>query len=364
MSVVAFALFGSSGAVGREARVGRSLDALIATGVPGAVVFVRDGKQAFVLARGVADSATREPMRVSARFRVASITKSFVAAVVLQLVGEGRLSLDERVGQVVPDLLPKADAAITVRELLHHMSGLYDFASDWRWFEPYFHGDPGHRWTPHELLGFARSHPLRFRPGSRWQYSSSNYVVLGLIVQAVTHKSIAAELRQRLFVPLGLRETTFDVGADTGPALAHGYTLRLNQLTDVTRFSPSAWWAAGAIVSSAGDVASFYRALLRGRILSPRLTAAMESVVPTGEPGGGDGLGVFRTRLIGTLGRSFAVRCSAGWGHSGQIDGYLSVALANRDASRQFVLLLNEDPGALPPGAAPAVAAVANAAFC
>ena len=363
--VVALGVFGLfRPAAGREDRVGHALDALIATGVPGVVVFARDGNRTFLLARGDADTATQAPMRTTARFRVASITKSFVAAVVLQLVGEGRLALDERVDDVVPGLLPKADAAVTVRDLLHHTSGLYDFATDWHWFWPYFHGDPGHQWSPRQLLAFARSRPLRFRPGSRWQYSSSNYVVLGLIVQAVTHESLATELKQRLFVPLGLRATTFEAGSAAGPALADGYTLRQSRVTDVTRFSPSAWWAAGAIVSSATDVARFYRALLRGRILPRRLMAAMESVVPTGEPGGGAGLGIFRTRLIGTLGRSAAVRCSAGWGHSGQIDGYLSVALANRDASRQFVLLVNEDPSALPPGAAPAVAAVANAAFC
>jgi D-alanyl-D-alanine carboxypeptidase len=363
--VVALDFFGrSSLPADRQDRIGRALDALIATGVPGAVAFVRDGRRTILLARGVADTATQAPMRTTARFRVASITKTFVAAVVLQLVGEGRLSLDERVDDVAPGLLPRADAAITVRELLHHTSGLYDFASDWRWFWPYFHGNPGRRWAPRQLLAFALSHPRLFRPGSRWRYSNTNYVVLGLIVQAVTRQSIATELKDRLFVPLGLHDTTFEVGPESRPALAHGYTLIRSRNTDVTRLSPSAWWAAGAIVSTAADVAHFYRALLRGIILPRRLMAAMESVIPTGEPGGGDGLGIFRTRLIAKLGPSFAVRCGAGWGHSGQIDGYLTAALANRDASRQYVILVNEDPSAFPPGAPSAIAAVANTAFC
>ena len=345
-------------------RLGRALDGLIAAGVPGAVVFVRDGPQSILLARGVTDVATRAPIGTSARFRVASITKSFVAAVVLELVGEHRLSLDERVDAVVPRLLPSADAAITVRELLQHTSGLYDFARDWRWFWPYFHGDPGHRWAPRRLLAFSLSHRLSFKPGSRWRYSNTDYVVLGLLVQAVTGRSIATELEERLFVPLGLRHTTFATGSASGPALAHGYTLLRSKIVDATGLSPSAWWAAGAIVSTATDVARFYRALLRGAILPRRLLAPMESVIPDGEPGGGDGLGIVRTRLIATLGPSYTVPCDLGWGHSGQIDGYLSAALASRDASRQYVILVNEDPGAFPPGANAALAAVADAAFC
>jgi D-alanyl-D-alanine carboxypeptidase len=325
---------------------------------------VRDGTGSVLLARGVTDTASRAPMGTAARFRVASITKSFVAAVVLQLVGEGRLSLDERVDVVVPGLLPAADAAITVRDLLQHRSGLYDFAGDWRWFWPYFHGDPGHRWTPRQLLAFGLSHPLLFRPGSRWSYSNTNYVVLGLLVQAVTGQSLGAVLNDRLFVPLGLHDTTFAAASRSSRTLAHGYTLFHSKVVDVTSFSPSAWWAAGAIVSSAADIAHFYRVLLRGLIVPGRLMATMESVVPNGEPGGGDGLGIDRTRLIATLGPSFKIRCGSGWGHSGKIDGYLSAALANRDASRQYVILINEDPGAFPPGATAALTALANTAFC
>jgi D-alanyl-D-alanine carboxypeptidase len=361
---VALALIASSGSPGRRERVGRALDQLIATGVPGAVVFVSDGSESILLARGVTDTATRAPMGTTARFRVASITKSFVAAVVLQLVGEGRLSLDERVDAVVPGLLPGADAAITVRELLRHTSGLYDFAGDWRWFWPYFHGDPGHRWAPRQLLAFGLSHRLLFRPGSRWSYSNTNYVVLGLLVQAVTGQSIGTVLTDRLFVPLGLHDTTFAAASESGRALAHGYTLFRSKVVDVTSLSPSAWWAAGAIVSTAADVAHFYRALLRGLVVPRRLMATMESVVPNGEPGGGDGLGIDRTRLIATLGPSFKIRCGSGWGHSGKIDGYLSAALANRDASKQYVILINEDPGAFPPAATAAITALANTAFC
>ena len=354
----------SPGSPTRQERAGQALDRLIATGVPGAVVFARDGTGSILLARGVTDTASRAPMGTAARFRVASITKSFVAAVVLQLVGEGRLSLDERVDAVVPGLLPGAGAAITVRELLGHTSGLYDFADDWRWFWPYFHGDPGHRWAPRQLLAFGLGHPLLFRPGSRWSYSSTNYVVLGLLVQAVTGQSLGTVLKDRLFVPLGLHDTTFAGAVGSSRTLAHGYTLFHSRVVDVTSFSPSAWWAAGAIVSSAADIAHFYRALLRGLVVPERLMAAMESVVPNGEPGGGDGLGIDRTRLIATLGPSLKIRCGSGWGHSGKIDGYLSAALANHDASKQYVILTNEDPSAFPPGATAAMAALANAAFC
>jgi D-alanyl-D-alanine carboxypeptidase len=185
-----------------------------------------------------------------------------------------------------------------------------------------------------------------------------------LIIQALTGRSIETELDARLLAPLSLHNTRFDVGGRTRTTLAHGYTLYRGRNTDVTSLSPSAWWAAGAIVSTAADIARFYHALLRGALLPSPLLRVMTSVIPNGELGGGAGLGIVRTRQIATLGGSFAIRCRAGWGHAGQIDGYLSAALANRDASRQYVILVNEDPAALPGGAAAATADLANIAFC
>jgi D-alanyl-D-alanine carboxypeptidase len=348
----------------RRAAIGNALRALIATGVPGAVMFARDDRGAVVMAAGVSDIATATPMSTAARFRVASITKSFIAVVVLQLVADGSFSLDEPVDQVVPGLLAPAFSGITVRELLDHTSGLPDFADDWRWYWPYFHGDPGHRWKPRQLLAFAVAHRPLFEPGLRWGYSNTNYVVLGLIVEAVTGQRLGAEIKERLITPLGLRSTTFDTGSKPPPQLAHGYTQFDSYIVDSTRFSPSAWWAAGAIVSSASDLARFYGALLHGYLLAPRLMAAMETLTPTGKPGVGAGLGLFRTRSIATLSPALSNRCSAGWGHSGQIDGYLSAAFASRDAGRQYVLLIDEDPSAFPPGGSAAVIALAAAAFC
>src|SRR5256885_14289786 len=183
--------------------LGRQMRAVVAAGAPGAIVLARDGSRTLRLAAGVSDRAHGTPMRVSDRFRVGSVTKTFVAAVVLQLVGEGKLSLDDTVEKWVPGLVPGGDA-ITVRELLNHTSGIFDYLNDGdsTVLRPYLKGDLGHVWTPRALVGVASKHPPHFPPGSGWSYSNTGYIVLGLIAEAATGDSLGAELKRRPFEPL------------------------------------------------------------------------------------------------------------------------------------------------------------------
>lgn len=193
------------------------------------------------------------------RFRIASITTSFVATVVLRLVGEGKLSLSDNVEKLLPGLVPHGDG-ITVRQLLNHTSGIYDYEQDARLLTSYLNGNLGYTWTPRRLVALAVSHRPLFKPGARWSYSNTNYVILGLIVEAVTKSKLAEQLSRRILQPLGLKATRLGANANMGSPAAHGYYRR----QDVTRLNFSFAWAAGSMVSTAGDVAHFYRARARG----------------------------------------------------------------------------------------------------
>ncbi len=298
---------------------------LVAAGVPGVVVLVRRDGRTVRLASGYSNLAKKTPMRVGDRFRIGSVTKSFVATVVLQLVGEGKLSLDDSIERWLPGLVPNG-GNITVRQLLSHRSGLFDYLGDESVLKPYLSGDFGYVWTPPKLVAVSTAHPPVFEPGAKFSYSNTNYIVLGLIVEAVTGNPIGAELRQRIFEPLGLRSTLFASSQRIPGAHAHGYLVSgKNKLQDVTGVSPSYAWAAGAIVSTASDIARFYRALLGGQLLPPDLLQAMETFEDD------YGLGLFHVKLP----------CGEIVGHDGAIAAYLTLAFNSTDGKRQFVVLAN-----------------------
>jgi len=343
----ALVLSAPANALPRPSNLRREARSLVAAGAPGVIVLARDGSRSVSVAAGSADLTPRTPMRVTDRFRVASITKTFVAAVVLQLVGEGRMSLDDTVERWLPGLVP-GGAAITVRQLLNHTSGLFDYIDDGddRILRPYLRGDVTHFTPPRRIVEVATSHPPHFPPGTRHRYSNTNYIVLGLIVQAVTGDSLTAEMRRRVLQPLRLRATTFDARASRiSGRHAHGYAAigpggRVQEL-DV--LSSSLTWAAGALVSTARDVARFYRALFQGRLLRPELLREMEATVPAGPPGEVYGLGVFQTRSL-DIGPHYRLPCADSvWGHDGNFAGWVSYAYNSLDGRRQMVVLINTD---------------------
>jgi D-alanyl-D-alanine carboxypeptidase len=312
---------------------------IVAAGVPGAILLEQRGPDADFATAGVANLAGRTSLRPDARFRIGSITKSFVAAVVLQLVQEGRLALGQPVGHWLPGLLADG-GTITVRELLNHTSGLYDYTDD-----PAFTAaeEANQVFRPAQLVAIAESHPLVFPPGSAYGYSNTNYIVAGLLIQAVTHRSLGWELGHRIFGPLGLRHTSFPVtAARIAGYHADGYAILApgGRPADVTALNPSGAWAAGAIVSTASDVARFYQALLGGRLLSPRTMTQLETAVDEtpGDPAAQSGLGIER----------YQDPCGVTWGHGGQIPGYQDAAFWNQRTHRVVVLATTLWPGATP----------------
>ncbi|MFE6872616.1 serine hydrolase domain-containing protein [Kitasatospora sp. NPDC057692] len=317
----------------------RALRAVVEEGGSSAVVAEvrQDGRTAWRGTAGVADLATGTPVPDGARFRIGSVTKTFAATVVLQLVGELRIGLDDPVERHLPGLVPNG-AAITVRHLLNHTSGIHNFTDD-----PRFDTDGEEalerwltvgRWTtyrPLDVVRIATAHPPYGSPGSGWWYSNTNYVLLGLIVERVTGRTWAEEVERRIIRPLGLRDTSMPDTSTVVPGPhAHGYVERPGGPADVTLQNPSAYGPAGAGISSTRDLARFNAALLGGRLLRPAELDAMKQQVDTGQ-GFTYGLGLSR----------HPGACGEFWGLTGGIAGYGTLVTGSADGRRQVVVSVN-----------------------
>lgn len=333
-TLVAVATAAGAAAGGGANVVQDRLDAVVAAGAPGAVARLEEGPRQWTRTAGVADLGSPAPLPPEARFRVGSITKTFVAAVVLQLADEGRLALDGPVADVLPGLLPHG-GAVTVRQVLGHTSGLADYTADPSVFE----GARQNRvFRPDELVALVAALPLRFAPGSAFEYSNTNYAVAGLLVERATGNTLGDELERRIFGPLGLGHTSFPTtNADISGVHALGYVLPGpgHALLDVTSLNPSHAWAAGAVVSNAADVARFFRALLDGEVLSPEMLSAMRATVPMpDDPSTHYGLGLMRVDTP----------CGAFWGNAGEIWGYHAWSFRSEDGARSLTEMVNLMP--------------------
>ncbi|WP_367135587.1 serine hydrolase domain-containing protein [Saccharothrix sp. HUAS TT1] len=316
-----------AGRVDRQV-VQRALDAMARTGAQGVQVRVTDGRREFTARAGTARVDSPRPVPTDGRFRVGSITKTFVSTVVLQLVGEGEVDLDAPVGRYLPGLLPDGDR-ITVRHLLQHTSGLHNYTL----VLPQDLSERFRTWTPAELVALSTARPLDFQPGTGWNYSNTNYVVAGLLVEAVTGRPYGAEVAQRVLRPLGLRSTVVPgARSDIPGPHAHGYLRDGGEVVDITEMNPSVAYAAGEMISTTADLDRFADALLDGRLLRPAQRAELTSALPTTN---GYGLGVERTDL--PCGGSV-------WGHGGSIPGYASLMLSTPDTKTRLVVSLTFAP--------------------
>ncbi|MFJ2371258.1 serine hydrolase domain-containing protein [Streptomyces sp. NPDC087769] len=307
----------SAASTGQTDPVQQSLNALVRDdGMPAALASVKnhDGRTRTYTA-GLGDLATHAPVPVDGQVRIGSNTKTFVAVVVLQLVGEGKIALDADIDTYLPGLVRGKGIdgrRITVRQLLQQTSGLPNYTN--------YLGDDVRYYTPRELLATALRHPADFDPGEKWAYSNTNYIVAGLIVQKITGRPLAKEIDRRIIKRVGLRHTYFPAPGDASirEPHPHGYYRESadGPLRDITEIDPSWGWAAGQLISTDSDLNRFFGALLAGRLLPPAQLAQMRSTVPaeaTFGPGARYGLGlVSRPLPCGGL----------SWGHGGSFPGY------------------------------------------
>jgi D-alanyl-D-alanine carboxypeptidase len=338
----------------RTAELQRNLDRVVAAGVPGAIALVRDGDRAVRLTSGLGDVRARTPIRATDRFRVGSLTKTYVGAVVLQLAGEGKLSLDDTVERWLPGVVPNGQG-ITVRQLLNMSSGLFDYLDDRNTtiLDRFLAGDWTYRYAPLELVGIATAHAPDFPPGQGYSYCNTCYVLAGLIVERATGNPIATELSRRILERLRLRDTHFDTEPRIAGRHSHGYLRMDGRLLDVSDLSPSWAWAAGAITSTAADVERFYSALNRGRVLSPALMREMRTTVASA-PGQGYGLGLARVDLP----------CGSRWGNGGDFLGYNAEAWGSERGRRTAVFFVNLDELSQTPRIRRAINRLRVAAVC
>ena len=321
------------------ADVQRGLNGLVGAseGPPGAIATLyRDGRLT-VLRAGRANIERTGAPRATDHMRIASIAKAFGGAVALNLVRAGQLGLDDTIGQRLPSL-PAAWHPVTVRQMLNHTSGLPDYSAS-EGFAKDVTSKPGAYVSPTGIIDWVRADGLNFPPGSKYRYSNTDNIVVGLIAEAVTGKSYETLLREIVFGPARLRQTSLPRVVRLPRPFLHGYVVAPGQRDqDVsTLLSPSGAWASGGIVSTPSNLNAFIRSDLGLKFFDAAQQQEQMRWVKGGQsspPGPGSnsaGLALFR----------YQTRCGTVYGHTGNFPGYTQFAAATADGTRAVTTSLN-----------------------
>ncbi|KOX17407.1 peptidase M15 [Streptomyces sp. NRRL F-6491] len=316
--------------------VATALNSALANGAPGAMARFSGPGGVQSRTAGVQDRVNGTPMNIASRFRIGSVSKTFSTVVLLQLVQEGRLTLDSPVNTYLPGLLP--DDRITVRHLLTHRSGLADytdpmFANTVPGFESVRNKVFGYQ----ELVNLSLALPRTTEPGVSYKYSNANFVVVGMLIEKLTGKPVADAYQRRIFGPLELRNTSY-VHPETHITGQHvrGYLYpdtAGEPLVDSTEQTVSWAQSAGAVISDAADLNTFTKALVRGRLLSAPMMEAMTTVTPTDATD---------TRFYGLGLRRYDLSCGTRvYGHTGTVQGFYTYAFSTRDGRRSLSAVAN-----------------------
>ncbi|MEU5163537.1 serine hydrolase domain-containing protein [Streptomyces sp. NPDC020875] len=310
-----------------------ALKAALANGAPGAMARIDDGIGVLRQVEGIGDRATGRAINTADRFRIGSVSKTFSAVVLLQLVDEGALALDAPVNDYLPGLI---DPRITVRHLLSHRTGLYDYTNDmFAATVPGFESVRNRVFSYRELLDLSLAKPPTVTPGTTYSYSNTNFVVAGMLIEKLTGTDVGTAYERRIIDRLDL-DDTFYVHPDTAIPGSHvkGY-LRPDEagapLVDSTRQTASWAQSAGAVISSTRDLNTFMSALMKGRLTSAAALAEMRTWTPVNSTQG-YGLGLRRRDL--SCGVSV-------YGHTGTVQGYYTFAFASGDGRRAITAVAN-----------------------
>ncbi|WP_063802691.1 serine hydrolase domain-containing protein [Streptomyces sp. NRRL S-1521] len=347
-----------------HARTQAVLNKIVAQGTPGVIAQVRDARGTWEGRAGVKDLTSEQPRSARERFRIASVTKLFTATVLLKLEAEGRLSLDDSVESWLPGTIRGRGYRpenVTVRHLLNHTSGIFDYNMD-EGFRARYSGDQFERnrytrWSPKELVNIALTHPPEFQPeqGSKpgkpgkWDYSDTNYILAGMVIEKATGHSYQHAVKRLIINPLRLRGTRVPGPSPElpQPHARHYSTLFEDgpraKVHDVTEFSPTVAFSAGQMISTTGDINTFLSQLLAGDLLpAAQQRQLLDAVSVDGDKGHGGpndlyGLGIRHFELT--------KNCRA-WGHGGMIPGSATRTLATADGRHVMTMNRNGDWGA------------------
>jgi D-alanyl-D-alanine carboxypeptidase len=330
---------GTAAAKTTDAQVLKGLEGLVTSpgGPPGAIATLfRDGKLT-TLSTGRADVRKTAKPRATDHMRIASVAKAFSGAVALNLVRSGQLSLDDTIEGVLPTL-PKAWGQVTLRQLLNHTSGVPDYTQSEAFFK-HASTKPLAYLSPLEVIGFVAKEPLAFKPDSKYEYSNTDNIIVGLMVEAVTKETYTSELQKIVLGPAKLTQTSLPTKVKIPTPFIHGYQHGDDgEQVDVSEIlNPSGAWASGAIISTPQNLNAFIRADLGLKFFDKAEQEQQMKWWPGGEsspPGPGKnsaGLALFR----------YQTRCGTVYGHTGNFPGYTQFAAATADGSAAVTTSLN-----------------------
>ncbi|MFD7401129.1 serine hydrolase domain-containing protein [Streptomyces sp. NPDC059866] len=283
---------------------------------------------------GVADKDSGRRMSPDLYMRIGSETKTFTVTALLKLVDEGRVGLDDTIGQYVEGV-PNGDR-ITLRQLAGMRSGLFNYTEDPDFFKA-LTSDPQRPFTPQQLLDYAFKHPVLFQPGEEFYYSNTNLILLGLVVEEAGGQPLGEYIEENILEPAGMDRTIFPTDAAFPSPHAQGYTDQTadGKVANSTDWNPSWGWAAGAMISTLEDLRTWAPTVATGVLpdgdilISPAVQKQRLDTPPTTIPGAGYGLGIFNVQ---------------GWiGHNGSLPGYESLTIYLPSAEATIVVLLNTD---------------------
>ncbi|MGW2961071.1 serine hydrolase domain-containing protein [Streptomyces sp. NPDC001220] len=303
--------------------------------VPGVTVGVwTPGRPDYVRSFGVANRETGQKMSSDLYTRIGSETKMFTVTAVLQLVDQGKVSLDDPVGEYL-DGVPNGDR-ITLRDLAGMRSGLFNYSEDDGFFKA-LTSDPQRSFTPQELLAYSFKHPVKFQPGRKFDYSNTNLILLGLLVEKESGQRLGDYLREHVLAPAGMSHTVFPTGNEFPTPHPQGYTdqTATGKVEETAGWDPSWAWAAGAMISDLDDLHTWARTAATGvfpdgtTMVGPAVQKQRLTTPSTGIPGAGYGLGIFDVQ---------------GWiGHNGSLPGYEALTVYLPSTRTTVVVLLNTD---------------------
>jgi D-alanyl-D-alanine carboxypeptidase len=323
-------------AKGTQAKLAKALDsAWHQTVSPGAIVGVWVGDKGWVATRGTTRKGAHEMPTLQEHTRIGSITKTFTGTVILQLVDEGKLKLSDKLSRWFP-WMPEA-ANITIRELGDMSSGINSYSLDESFTNSYL-AEPQETWTPIQLIKIASEEPRKFPVGQGFFYSNTNFLLLGQIAAKVTGRPIGRLIRERIFEPLGMAQSSYPFTTALPTPFWNGYTnqnVTGTKVRNATHWSTTAEGAAGQIVSTLGDLRTYVKALGSGSLISNAAQKARLQPNPFSVAAGRE--------------YDFAIGKDHGWlSHSGEVPGFNTIFGYLPKLKAEIVVLTNTDIEAQP----------------
>ena len=341
-AVIAILLFLSSSHLKSDDDYAKSIDhwcdsILANTKLPGMLIGVwAPGKTEYVKAKGKSDINKRTEMNLDDKFRIGSVTKTFVVTVLLQLVDEGKLQLDDPINKYFPDFPNGSN--ITVRMLANMSSGIFSY-SETAAFEDSLTNNPFKQWTPKEFIELSLSEKPNFEPGKGFHYSNTNFILIGMIIEKITGNSLKSEIENRILKPLNLKNTSFpDYGAALPEPYSHGFMIdSTGKLTDYTEGYDISWaWAAGAMISDMADMKTWAEALGTGKMISAESQKERLKWVEVAGSPAKYGLGIFTVQGF--------------MGHDGGLPGYTNITMYDPVHKAVIIVFYNTQDEKIKPG--------------